>query len=315
MNSLLQLLGNHGLAIAFVNVLLVQLGLPVPAYPALIVTGALIASSDDPLAFLLVVAVAACLIADVAWYLAGRRYGGRVVRTVCKISLSPDSCVRQTETLFMRWGPASLLIAKFIPGFATIATSLAGSQSLPFALFVVLDALGAALWAGVAIALGVVFRDAIGSVLDVLAQMGRFGLDALVVLLLFFIAVRWWQRHRLLRELRMTRISVAELATLIKSESAPTILDARSAESRQRDGTIPGAIHWSGEAGSTVGDDVARDAEIVVFCACPNEVSAARVARGLRLAGFRKVRPLHGGIDAWVDAGLPVDRLDAPSPA
>jgi rhodanese-related sulfurtransferase len=223
--------------------------------------------------------------------------------------------VRQTETLFTRWGPASLLVAKFIPGFGTIATSLAGSQRLPFAVFVVLDAIGAALWAGVAIALGIVFRDAVGSVLDVFAQMGRIGVAALVSLLLLFIAIRWWQRQSLLRELRMTRISVPELAELIKSEAAPTILDVRSAESRQRDGTIPGAIHWSGEAGTAVGDEVTRDAEIVVFCACPNEVSAARVARGLRLAGFRKVRPLHGGIDAWIDAGLPLDRLDAPAPA
>jgi membrane protein DedA with SNARE-associated domain/rhodanese-related sulfurtransferase len=315
MDALLRLLGDHGLAVAFVNVLLVQLGLPVPAYPALIVTGALIARADESIAALLAIAVAACLVADVAWYLAGRRYGGRVVRTVCRISLSPDSCVRQTESLFSRWGPASLLIAKFIPGFGTIATSLAGSQRLPFAVFVVLDAIGGALWAGVAIALGAVFRDAVGSVLDVLAQMGRFGLDVLVVLLLLFIAVKWWQRQSLLRELRMTRISVPELAELIESEAAPTILDVRSVESRQRDGTIPGAIHWSGEAGTAVGDEVTRDAEIVVFCACPNEVSAARVARGLRLAGFRRVRPLHGGIDAWIDAGLPIDRLEAPSPA
>ena len=126
-------------AVAFVNVLLVQLGLPVPAYPALLVTGALIARSSDSLAALLAVSVVACLVADVVWYLAGRRYGGRVVRTVCRISLSPDSCVRQTESLFTRWGPASLLIAKFIPGFATIATSLAGSQRLSFVTFVALD--------------------------------------------------------------------------------------------------------------------------------------------------------------------------------
>ena len=315
MNSLLNLLGDHGLAVAFVNVLLIQLGLPVPAYPTLIVTGALIARSNEPVAALLGVAVVASVIADVAWYLAGRRYGGRVVRTVCRISLSPDSCVRQTESLFTRWGPASLLVAKFVPGFATIATSLAGSQRLPFAVFVVLDAIGAALWAGVAIALGVVFRDAVGDVIDVFAEMGRIGVAVLVVLLLLFIAVKWWQRQSLLRELRMTRISVPELAELIESERAPTILDVRSAESRQRDGTIPGAIHWSGEPGTAVGDEVTRDDEIVVFCACPNEVSAARVARGLRLAGFRRVRPLHGGIDAWIDAGLPVARLDAPAGA
>jgi membrane protein DedA with SNARE-associated domain/rhodanese-related sulfurtransferase len=315
MDDLLHVLGQHGQAVAFVNVLLVQFGLPVPAYPALIVTGALVARANEQLAALLAVAVVACVIADTFWYLAGRRYGGRVVRTVCRISLSPDSCVRQTETLFTRWGPASLLVAKFIPGFATIATSLAGSQRLRFAVFVVLDAIGAALWAGVAIALGVVFSDAVGDVLDVLAQMGRIGIAVLVALLLLFIAAKWWQRQSLLRELRMTRISVPELAELIESEAAPTILDVRSTESRQRDGTIPGAIHWSGEPGTAVGDEVTRDAEIVVFCACPNEVSAARVARGLRLAGFRKVRPLHGGIDAWIDAGLPIARLDAPPAA
>jgi membrane protein DedA with SNARE-associated domain/rhodanese-related sulfurtransferase len=315
MNSLLHLLDNHGLTLAFVNVLLVQLGLPIPAYPTLIITGALIARANDSLAALLVVAVVACVIADVVWYAAGRRFGGRVVRTVCRISLSPDSCVRQTETLFSRWGAASLLVAKFVPGFATIATTLAGSQRLPFATFVVLDAVGAALYAGVPIILGGVFRDAVGSGLVIFAQMGRIGVGALLLALLLFIAVRWWQRQSLLRELRMTRISVPELAELIESAAAPTILDVRSAESRQRDGTIPGAIHWAGESDAGVGDEVARDAEIVVFCACPNEVSAARVARGLRQAGFRHVRPLHGGIDAWIDAGLPVARLDAPAPA
>jgi membrane protein DedA with SNARE-associated domain/rhodanese-related sulfurtransferase len=312
MNSLLNLLGHHGLAVAFVNVLLVQFGLPVPAYPALIVTGALVARANESIAALLAVAVVACVIADVAWYLAGRRYGGRVVRTVCRISLSPDSCVRQTESLFSRWGPASLLIAKFVPGFATIATTLAGTQRLPFATFVLLDTLGAALYAGVPIALGVVFRDAVGDVLALLVQMGRIGIAVLLAALLLFIAVRWWQRQSLLRELRMTRISVPELVGLIESEAAPTILDVRTAESRERDGTIPGSIHWSGEAGTTVSDEVERDAEIVVFCACPNEVSAARVARGLRLAGFRWVRPLHGGIDAWISAGQPIQRSEAP---
>ncbi len=311
MNTLLHLLGQHSLAVAFVNVLLVQLGLPVPAYPALIVTGALIAQANQSTAALLGAAVAGCLVADIAWYLGGRAYGGRVVRTVCRISLSPDSCVRQTEALFERWGPASLLIAKFVPGFATIATALAGRNRLPFATFVVLDALGSALYAGVAIGLGVVFRDAVGSVLAVFEEMGRIGVVAVVVALLLFIAARWWQRHSLLRELRMTRISVPELAELMRSEAAPTVLDVRSSESRERDGTIPGSIHWAPEAGATAADDVPRDGEIVVFCACPNEVSAARVARGLREAGFRHVRPLHGGIDAWIDAGLPIDRPQA----
>jgi rhodanese-related sulfurtransferase len=48
---------------------------------------------------------------------------------------------------------------------------------------------------------------------------------------------------------------------------------------------------------------------VVVYCACPNEVTAAKVALQLRARGLRKVRPLAGGIDAWVSAGLAVDRV------
>src|SRR5439155_11395121 len=147
------------------NVLLAQLGIPVPSYPVLIVTGALAMHGRFSLAALYLVAVLACLIADVAWYAGGRRYGRRVVRTVCRISISPDSCVRQTESLFGRWGAASLMFAKFIPGFAAIATSLAGNIRLPLARFVFFDAIGAALYTGVAIALGMLFRDAVASVL------------------------------------------------------------------------------------------------------------------------------------------------------
>lgn len=49
----------------------------------------------------------------------------------------------------------------------------------------------------------------------------------------------------------------------------------------------------------------------IVYCACPNEASAARVALQLRDRGFHHVRPLAGGIDAWVSAGLAVDTITA----
>jgi rhodanese-related sulfurtransferase len=50
-----------------------------------------------------------------------------------------------------------------------------------------------------------------------------------------------------------------------------------------------------------------RDREIVLYCTCPNEASAARVARVLMDRGFTRVRPLEGGLDCWIEAGLPVD--------
>ena len=49
--------------------------------------------------------------------------------------------------------------------------------------------------------------------------------------------------------------------------------------------------------------DMPADSEVIIYCACPNEVSAARVAKLLMQKGYTRVRPLHGGIDAWVAAG------------
>lgn len=307
MNKLVQWLAEYGAGFAFLTVLAEQLGLPLPAYPVLLVTGALSVEGRSSAPVLLAVAVCACLIADLIWYAAGRRYGSKVLRTICRISISPDSCVRQTEQIFERWGIWSLLVAKFVPGFGTLAAALSGRMRLPLLAFIAVDTLGATLYAGIGIGLGVVFHSAIDELVEVFESLGRIGIVLIAVAMLLFLASRWWQRERLLRELRSARITVPELQALMGSGSQPAILDVRSAGSRARDGTIPGARPWSTDS-SDPADDLRRDLEVVVYCGCPNEVSAARVARQLRRAGFRHVRPLLGGIDAWIAAGLPVER-------
>jgi membrane protein DedA with SNARE-associated domain/rhodanese-related sulfurtransferase len=300
MTTLLRLLADYGLAVAFFNVLLAQLGVPLPAYPILIVTGALSVQGRFPTPALFATAVAAALIADLAWYAGGRRFGGRVVRAVCRVSISPDSCVRQTESLFARWGARSLMVAKFIPGFAAIATSLAGNMRLPIARFLLYDAIGAGLWVGVAIT----------DILLVLEEMGRIGLVVVAAALALFIAFKVWQRQRLIREVRMARIDIDELTRLIDGGEAPAIIDVRDHPARLRDGSIPGALHLPLDAVDDVLPDLPRDRDVVVYCACPNEISAARVAKRLQRAGFKRVRPLLGGIDAWERAGRPIERID-----
>ena len=222
--------------------------------------------------------------------------------------MSPDSCVRQTESLFERWGIWSLLVAKFIPGFATVATALCGRMRVSLAAFIMVDLIGATLYSGLGIALGVLFHEVIDNVIAVFENLGRMLLMILLLALALFIAAKWWQRRRLILALRTARITVSELELLIGQGSAPAILDVRSAGSRERDGTIPGALPWSVSAALDSAPDLPRDAQVVVYRACPNEVSAARVAQQLQHAGFTHVRPLHGGIDAWIAAGLPVER-------
>lgn len=116
MNELQQLNESHGLLLVFVNVLLEQIGLPVPAYPTLIVTGALAMQSKPLLGAGVLVAMFACLIADGLWYWAGKRYGGVLLKSICKISLSQDTCIRQGLNVYDRVGPRAMLLSKFLPG-------------------------------------------------------------------------------------------------------------------------------------------------------------------------------------------------------
>ena len=183
MSHLIGLLQEFGLGLVFLNVLVEQAGVPVPAYPTLIVAGAFAAGDPKTVLWLVATAVVAVVIADTFWYITGRRYGLRVLRTLCRISLSPDSCVTQTESIFTRFGAASMLFAKFIPGFASVATAMAGAVGLRYWKFLLFDTLGAILWVGVAVALGQVFRDAIAEILSTLEDLGKYGLVLVVVAL------------------------------------------------------------------------------------------------------------------------------------
>src|SRR6266567_5740993 len=165
MSKLVHLILRYGIPLVWVNVFLEQIGAPVPAMPTLIVAGALSRNGQMSSTHLLVAAVVASLIADYIWFMLGRIYGFRILRLLCRISLSPDSCVRDTEANFEKWGLKSLLIAKFIPGFSTVAPPLAGAVGKGALAFIVYDGLGAFIWAGASVATGRLFHHAIGIVL------------------------------------------------------------------------------------------------------------------------------------------------------
>lgn len=310
MQVLLTLLQHYGLWLVFANVLLLQLGLPVPAYPVLIAVGALTARGEITTLHVIAISTLACLIADTAWYFAGARHGRRVLRLMCRLSLSPDSCVRQTENIYERWGAPSLIVAKFIPGFAVMATSLAGLLRTPLWRFGLFDALGAVLWSGVAVLLGWLFRDAVAEVIEVFNQAGHWGLIGIGAALALYLVVKAVQRHQLIRSLRMARVSVEELNEMLAHDERPLIVDVRSLSS-QSQGRIPGAIwidnHAFDESLKAQGLDHHASPEVIVYCACPNEASAATVAKKLMRAGFKRVRPLGGGIEAWIEKGYGVE--------
>src|SRR5437016_10272222 len=215
MAQLVHLIVTYGVPLIFINVFLEQLGVPVPAVPTLVVAGALSRENRMSSTHAIVAAVVASLIADWIWFALGRRFGYRILRTLCRISLSPDSCVRDTESRFERWGLKSLLIAKFVPGFSTVAPPLAGAAQQSRAAFLLYDGLGALLWAGSAVAAGRLFFRAIDRVLLALENLGWWALLIVGGALGIVIIIKWMQRVQFLRQLRLARIAPEELMALI----------------------------------------------------------------------------------------------------
>jgi membrane protein DedA with SNARE-associated domain/rhodanese-related sulfurtransferase len=303
-----ELVGRYGLAIIFANVLFEQAGMPVPAVPTLVVAGALAVDGRLALPAVVAVAVAAAFVSDSLWYFAGRRWGTRVLKLLCRISLSPDACVRQTESTFGRWGALTLLFGKFVPGVSTVAQPVAGAMRMPWPRFAVFNVMGSVIWSSVAVALGALFHREIGELLARAEMLGAAAGAAVLVLLAVFIALKWWQRRRFYRMLRLARVSVQELRDMMGAGQSPIVIDVRSAAVRAADARyIPGAIAMDLEEVRRGGGRLPHQREIVFYCTCPNEASAAVAARQLIAMGFERVRPLRGGLDEWVAAGYDVE--------
>ncbi|HEY1326489.1 MAG TPA: VTT domain-containing protein [Casimicrobiaceae bacterium] len=307
MDTALAQLSQYGVWVVGLNVLLQQLGLPIPSVPTMMVAGALasMARLNGPAAFAL--SVCASLVADLAWFWAGRRFGYPVLRFLCKVSLSPDMCVRQTEGIFERWGFYSVVLSKFVPGFSTVAPPIAGALRMPTASFVMASIASAGLWVGVAMGVGYLFAPQIELVLAWMAAHVAFAALAVAVVVAAYVIFKAWQRWRLARFVNAALIDIDDLRAALEREPRPFLVDIGSRLAQQSRPHIPGAALLDLEAMARL-DDFPGDRDIVVYCACPNEASAKRAAQILLGRGYTRVRPLRGGLDAWMRAGHPVEQ-------
>jgi len=309
--DLLASLAVHGPLVVFLVTLAVRVGAPLPAAPVLVLAGGLAVGSPASLAATLLLAVLANVLGDGLWFWAGRHYGYRILRLLCRISMSPDGCVRQSETFIGRWGGSSLIAAKFLPGVSVVAAPMAGALGMRVPVFLAYEIAAGFVWAAPFLALGLVFRDQIQDVLEVLSTLGLAAAAVGAAALLVYLGVRYWRRRLFLKSVETSRISVDELRALLDAGDAPVVIDVRSKTGVEIDPRrIPGARTVALREILAHAPQLPRDREIVLYCNCPNEVSAAQAARLLASRGFTRVRPLLGGLDAWVLAGGDVEGHD-----
>jgi membrane protein DedA with SNARE-associated domain/rhodanese-related sulfurtransferase len=314
-NEVNAFMSQYGGIVLFAIVFGEQIGLPIPAIPVLLAAGALAGAGRMDLGLAILLPMAACLAGDVVWYELGRRRGRQALSLLCRISLEPDFCVQRTENFFTRHGIRALILAKFIPGLSTLAPAMAGLFGIRFTRFLSYDGLGAGLWSLAFVLPGYVFSSEIEAIAAHQSRVGMFILVVLGVGLVAYIAYKFAHRQWVLRELRMARITADELKGMMDNGHEVFVLDLRGALDHEADPfTIPGALRMTAEELEQRHADIPRHGDVILFCACPNEATAARMALMLRRNGIRKVRPLAGGIDAWRKRNFPLEPQPAAAP-
>jgi membrane protein DedA with SNARE-associated domain/rhodanese-related sulfurtransferase len=252
-----------------------------------------------PLGVTIGLSLLANLLGDVVWFVAGRVLGYRVLRLLCRISLSPDSCVRQSEDLFGRWGGLSLVAAKFVPGVSVIAAPMAGALRMTWTGFLAWNVVAAATWTAVYMGLGALFRFEITRALAVLADAGVKALFVIAALVVLAAALRWARRRRGASFAAHVLVTAQELADEVAKGEPVLFLDVRGRVAREAAGTVPGSVVAELGRMEQAVRGIAKSAPIVTYCDCPNEVSAVKAAGALQALGFENVRVLVGGFDAW----------------
>jgi len=265
LTQILEFVVRHGYLVLFLWILAEQGALPLPSVPLLLACGALARDGRLSAHLIVLCGLAACLIADNVWFHLGRRRGAKVLRFICRIALEPDSCVRRTETTFLRYGSRSLLVSKFIPGLNAVSAPLAAMSGLSWGHFVLFDSLGALLWIVSYAGVGYIFSNQLDRVGDYAERMGSWVLVFAVALLGGWIAWKFAQRRRFLKKLWVARITPAELRQKLEAGEQIVVVDVRSTFESDED-AVPGALRIPLEDLDERQADIPRDRDIILFC-------------------------------------------------
>jgi membrane protein DedA with SNARE-associated domain len=265
MNDAIQFVARHGYVVIFLWLLAEQAALPIPSAPLLLMSGALSRSGQLSLSSVIACAFLACFTADNVWFQVGRRYSGSALQLICKVSIEPDSCVRRTENLFLKYGLRSLLLSKFIPGLNVIAAPLAGGSGANVARFLLFESLGTLIWISSYLFAGYIFSGQLELALGYAVRMGSGFFVMVISALTGWIALKVVQRRRFVKSVNVTRISAEELAAILNAGSEVTIVDVRSSLPREMD-LIYGAIRIPTEDLPARHTEIPRDREIVLVC-------------------------------------------------
>ena len=244
------------------------------------------------------------LLGDVLMYLLGRWTGWWLLGVLCRLSLSPESCILRSADAFYKRGRMVLVFAKFIPGISALAVPLAGSMKMRVPQFLLSISAGASLYTLAYWGVGYLFSGVLETIIGGYARLGNFLVWAVALAVLGYVIYRVLNALRERHRGFVTRIKAVDVARKL---AGLAVFDVRSHGYYEKHAMrIQGSTRLEPNALNQEPIQIPKDKEVVLYCTCVREATSVRVARVLMQQGYH-VSVIAGGLRAWKKAGLPLE--------
>ena len=287
-----------------------QLCLPIPSVVFLMTAGALSARGEMRMSIIVLLGVAGCLAADGIWFWLGRRWGSRALRLLCRLTADPRRCATKAHENFRRHGMRILCVAKFLPGLDLVMPPLIGAEGVSLTGFLALDTVGGLLWSGFYVGLGYLFSEQLEVAIRWAERFGTALTIAIGLPICVYAACRGWALVRMIRRLRLRRMTPSLLARKLKFSKKIAVLDLLDFEARtnsERPEVIPGAFRVDpSRLRKSPRITVPEGVDIVLYSSSGGDTVSARAAMALKRIGVNNVWVLEGGLKRWCAQGYPV---------
>lgn len=305
--QLIQSLSAHGIYFLIFAVFADQAGLPIPAAPILVAAGVLVRAESLPFWVTFFSCCIASWLGHVLWFMLGRYRGPSIINFLCRMSLTPDACVRRTQDAFSRINPLSLLFLRFVPGLDVLAQPLAAISGMGTGLYLSVTALGTLLWVGIYMGLGIAVgnKEVFAAIQALGTQLLVFALIAFCFYLVSKVGLRFAKNTR-----EIPRLSAAELEHMLQDGQPIVVVDMRRRNELKTSGLqIPGSKRLPRAQLRTLARHPQANTTAVVLCNCPGEAGSAYMASVFKRNGWQTTYALAGGFEQWRREGRRTEPL------
>jgi membrane protein DedA with SNARE-associated domain len=190
----------YGYWTVFLGIMLENAGIPLPGETITLVGGFLAGSGELNYWFVLGCAIAGAVLGDNVGYWIGKTGGWPLLMALGRVFRITEEQLLEVKNQFSQNAPRAVFLGRFVALLRIFAGPMAGIAQMPYLQFILCNTAGATIWASVMVSLSF-FVGEILSLEQIIHLVSKFGLVALVLVIICLVLPPWLEARKTAKEL------------------------------------------------------------------------------------------------------------------